>query len=186
MNEVVIVTSSKDAGGGMGVVDLATGTPVCSNFKNCIAEPGSVCLTGVGYSSFSGAGACGDFIAVAQSKKPVINIYQWNKSQVLHQCHIQEITTSLASDPSGTFIFGGTKRGWIYAWEATSGALIVSWQAHFKSVTRLAVSDTGDFLISASEDGMARAWELAAVLDQSDTYGRAASASTRKNMSPYR
>ena len=52
MNEVVIVTSSKDAG-GIGVYDLATGTPVSTNFKNCVADAGAVCLLG-GPSAYSG------------------------------------------------------------------------------------------------------------------------------------
>lgn len=39
--EVVIVTSSKDGGGGMAALDVATGSAACPIFKNCIAESGS-------------------------------------------------------------------------------------------------------------------------------------------------
>ena len=52
MNEVAIVTSSKDAG-GIGVYDLVTGTPVCTNFKNCVADSGAMCLLG-GQNAYSG------------------------------------------------------------------------------------------------------------------------------------
>jgi pre-rRNA-processing protein IPI3 len=189
MNEIIVVTSSKDSGGGAAVIDLTTGTSVCSNFKNCITEPGAACIAGSGYSSFSGSGSCGDYVAVAQAKKPVIHIYQWGKPQVLHQCHVQEITTSLASDPSGCYLFGGTKRGWIYVWEVNSGALITSWQAHFKTVTKVEVVATGDYLVSASEDGMVRVWELALLLDQSESLSRLGAvkfSANKKSFTPYR
>ena len=53
MNEVILVTSSKDSG-GFGAFDLRTGG-VVATFKNCCAETGSVCLLG-GSSSYSGLG----------------------------------------------------------------------------------------------------------------------------------
>jgi hypothetical protein len=73
MNEVVIVTSSKDSGGGVAILDLATCTPVCSNFKNCIAETGTACLVGSGVSSFSGNGSSGDYIAGKENRIPKDN-----------------------------------------------------------------------------------------------------------------
>jgi len=39
MDEVAIITSSKDASGIL-VVDCKTGNSTATNFKNCIAEPG--------------------------------------------------------------------------------------------------------------------------------------------------
>lgn len=167
MNEIVIVTSSKDSG-GVGVIDLATGSHICSNFKNCVSDPGTVCLVG-GTSGHAGIGCkTSDYVCISQSKKPVINVWAWGKSQVHMQCHIQEITTSLTTDPNGSFIFGGTKKGSIYVWEISSGNLLTSWQAHFKEVSRLCVSPCGSFLVSASGDGMARVWDIALAIDESD------------------
>jgi pre-rRNA-processing protein IPI3 len=165
MNEVLLVTCHKDSGGGIAVLDLNTCTPASQNFKNCIADAGTSCLVGGGATSFSGVGSSGDYVAVAQSQKPAIHIYQWGKPQPLYQCHIQEITTALASDHSGRYIVGGSKKGWIYLWELSSGALIRSWQAHFKAVTCLQFTRCGTFLVSASDDGMARAWDLTELVD---------------------
>ena len=71
------------------------------------------------------------------------------------QCHIQEITTSLAVDSSGTYLVSGTKRGWLYCWELSTGELINSLQAHFKSVTRVAVTKCGNYcyVVSVFENG---------------------------------
>jgi pre-rRNA-processing protein IPI3 len=167
INEVVLVTSAKDAG-GIAALDFVTGTPVCTNFKNCVADPGSVCLVG-GISSYSGVShRGGDYIVIAQSKKPVIHVWQWNKPQVHMQIHTQEIITSLASDPTGTFLFAGGKKGWIYIWNVTTGALLKSWQAHFKEVSRLYNTLDGEICISASFDGMVKAWNITSLLDVSD------------------
>lgn len=41
----------------------------------------AICSVG-GPSSFSGQGSSGDYVVVAQSKKPQINVWQWGKPQV--------------------------------------------------------------------------------------------------------
>lgn len=170
MEEALILTSGKDAA-GMGIIDLRTGSALCSNFKNCLAEAGAVCTIGSSTSSYSGYGSAGDYIAVAQSKKPSINIYQWGKPQVHFQCHIQEIVTAIATDPMGAFLIAGTMKGWIYCWELSSGELINTFQAHFKAITRISVTKIGaPYCISVSEDGTGRAWELHKILDSAETY----------------
>ena len=104
-SEYVLVTSNKDSsskggtGLGMRVLDINTGLvhPGCTFKHNCIADAGAISTIGFGSSSFAGHGSGGDFIAVSQSNKPVINIYQWGKAQVHAQCHMQEIITTLAT-----------------------------------------------------------------------------------------
>eukprot|EP01038_Epipyxis_sp_PR26KG_P009121 gene9121-12302_t len=171
MNEVALITSFNDSG-GVCVIELSTGISCYPSFKNCIADSGTLCTLGTSNSSFSGYRSSGDYFAVAQAKKPCINIYQWgNRKSSLHmQCHIQQIVTCLCSDSSGTFLFGGTKNGWIYIWDCSTGALINSWQSHFKAVTRVKASNNGQFLVSFSEDGMGRVWDLSKVLDNSDFF----------------
>eukprot|EP01041_Mallomonas_annulata_P004605 gene4605-9150_t len=166
MEEIVIVTSSKDA--GVAVCDIHTGSSACTDFKNCLSDASCICTVG-GDSSFSGRGGSGDFFVISQSKKPVINIYQWNKPQTHMVCHVQEITTAISSDPSGTFLFGGTKGGRIYCWEISTGNLLQSWQAHFKMVSKLVVSCCGMYLVSSSEDGMVRVWHTTSIVQVTDS-----------------
>ena len=179
MNEAVILTSSKDLN-GIGVVDLRTASPLVSNFKNCVADVGCACIVG-GLSSFSGhsSSTC-DYICVAQSKKPIINVWHWGKNQVHMQCHVQEVITSLASDRSGTYLIGGSKKGTITVWEISTGALLVSWQAHFQDISKIKCHLDSYFFCSASSDGMARVWNLSTMLDTSKTKNG------RQSVTPYK
>jgi len=164
MNEVIVLTSSKDLN-GICVLDLRTATPVCSNLKNNVADPGSMCTIG-GSSSYSGhSGSTSDYLCIAQAKKPSISIWSWGKAQPIMQCHVQEVMTCLESDRYGGYIIGGSKKGMLYIWEVATGALLTSWQAHFKEVTRVRCSSSSDFIGSASADGMARVWNLSAIVD---------------------
>jgi WD40 repeat protein len=186
-------------GGGITFINLSTGALYSQSMKNCICptqgiSPSSHLLscncvfsgitTSGGISSFSGRGGCGDFIIAAQSKKPQINIWQWGKPHALMQCHIQEITTAIATDLNGFFLSGGTKGGRIFVWELSSGALVQSWQAHFKALTTMTFTPCGNFLISASEDGMVRAWDLVSLLNSEGRGGH--SDFQIKSFSPYR
>jgi WD40 repeat protein len=101
------------------------------------------------------------------------------------QCHVQEITQSITADPSGYFIYGGTKGGRIFCWELSTGNLKCSWQAHFKAVNALKISDCGNFCVSGSEDGMVRVWDLISILSNVST-GDIKHVSKTKNTIPFR
>lgn len=164
MNEAIVLTSSKDLN-GICILDLRTATPVCSNLKNNVSDPGSMCTIG-GSSSYSGHSAStSDYLCIAQAKKPSISIWSWGKAQPVMQCHVQEVMTCLESDRYGAYVIGGSKKGMLYIWEVATGALISSWQAHFKEVTRVRCSSSSDFICSASADGTARAWNLSSIVD---------------------
>ena len=182
MTNLVLITSANEGNKGIGVNDF-NGSNLATNFKDCVADTGALCLVG-GTSSFSGQGAAGDYVVAAQSKKPVINVYHWGKPQVHYQCHVQEITTAITADSSGTYLLGGTKRGWVYIWEISSGALLTSFQAHFKAVTHVKVTARSDFFVSASEDGMARCWDLCSIVGNA----AAAAANSKRNagVQPFR
>jgi WD40 repeat protein len=180
MDEVLLVTSVKE-GGGVGVVDVRNGSSVCSTFKNCMAEAGTICALGPA-SSYSGVGSSGDYIAVAQSRKPAIHIWQWGKPSVHLTCHVQEIISAMAVDPSGSFLLAGSQKGWIYCWELSTGELLNTFQAHFKAVTRICVAALGSLCLSASEDGSARVWEMHRILDATETR----SLTAKNSVTPYR
>ncbi len=162
--EILLLTSNKDAYGINSIDSRGIGTGI--SFKSCVAEPGTLCCYGNTQNAFSGVNSSGDYIAVSQANKPLINIYEWGKPQPLFQCHTQEIICSLNS--RGSFLFGGTKKGNIYIWVIETGELIATWQAHFNAVKRIDTTENLQFCISVSEDGMGRAWDLSRILDQSD------------------
>ena len=166
MNSELIALTSMSNGSGIELIDIDRCSQGFTSFKNCMAEPGCICQVSSGSSSFSGEGGSGDFLAVAQSKKPVVHVYQWGKPQAHFQCHTQEIVTSITSFL--TFLVGGTKRGWIYLWDVSTGSLLRTWQAHFKSVNRLYVTKDSQFIISASGDGIGKVWDISKVMDASE------------------
>jgi pre-rRNA-processing protein IPI3 len=182
MSEVVVLTSTKDSG-GIVVIDTQSGAQACPAFKNCIAEPGNLCFIGNSQSAFSGAGSAGDYIVSSQSKKTVMNIYQWNKPHAIMQCHTQEILSAIASDSQGLYLVGGSKRGWVYVWSILSGELIRSFQAHFKAVSRITFDPLTLFCITAAEDGMVRVWEMTAMVEFSDG---SSSINKKKSLTPFR
>lgn len=51
--EVILVTSAKESQ-GLSVIDVNTGSSLCTRFKNCIADKGTMALIGNSLSSFSG------------------------------------------------------------------------------------------------------------------------------------
>jgi len=186
LSEVVLVASNREAGGGLAVLEVhRAGGPVCSNFKNCMVDAHCICIVGGG-SSYSGLGSGGDFIVASQSKKPVLNVYSWGKPQPHQQCHIQEITTSICCDATGTYLLGGTKKGWLYCWEVGTGQLLSSWQAHFKAVTKVLFSPCCLFVVSCSEDGMVRAWDMAAMLSSEGGGGSSGDKKRSSTVAPYR
>jgi pre-rRNA-processing protein IPI3 len=181
MNEVVIVTSSKDAG-GMCVVDLASASSIGTNYKNCIADAGCMCTIG-GPASFAGMSSfASDYICAAQAKKPIINFWQWGRVQPQITCHVQDIITSIAGDPTGTYVIAGSKKGWVYIWQVSSGSLLYSFQAHFKEITRLEMSASGDYFVTCAADGMARAWDTLSIVDVTDVD----QSHMRRTVIPYR
>lgn len=55
--------------------------------------------------------------------------------------------------------------GWIYCWYLSTGELINSFQAHFKQISRLSITKCGLYLISTSDDGMGRVWDMFRLVD---------------------
>lgn len=167
MSEVVIVGSSKDNANlsGIFILDKNTGTSICPQFKNCIVDPNTIALAGKSNSAFGGSSSSGDYIIAAQSKKPILNIWQITKPQIHMQCHLQEILTAIATDPSGIYLYGGSKKGWLYVWDITTGELIKTWHAHFKGISKIVVDSKNQFVVSASEDAMIKVWEIDSILE---------------------
>ena len=182
LNEVIILTSSKDLH-GVGVFDLKTITPVTTSFKGNVSDAGSVCVLGGG-SSFSGDGAS-DYVIIAQSKKPSIQVWNWGKVQPLYTCHCQEVLTSLAVERFNSYIIGGSKKGNVYIWDAATGTLLITFQAHYKEITRIITSSNHDFFCSASSDGSCKVWDLLSLIDTTKNQRMKQSKSAYRSWNPH-
>ncbi len=172
----MIVNGVKDGVECLLVVD-GENKSVHGSFKDCQPGSSASCLISGG-SSYSGIGSQGDMLLTAQKNSASIHVHQWNKPQTHVLCRIQEVLTSLSCDYTGTFLIGGTKKGWLYCWEIGTGKLLNFWQGHFKTVRRICFTKTkSPILITASEDGMAKAWDMADILTSSFTSSSSGSGS---------
>ncbi|KAI4297535.1 hypothetical protein L6164_037421 [Bauhinia variegata] len=153
--EVILASSSVD--GGIGCWELETGTEHL-RYKSCASPPhGLVC---VGHR----------FLASSQLRDSSLSsgfLLYWScsKPQVQVKSFPAEPIKPLAANHPGTYIAGGGLSGHIYFWEVESGRLLKKWHAHYRSVTCLVFNEDDSLLISGSEDGSVRVWNLFMIFD---------------------
>lgn len=101
---------------------------------------------------------------LSSSSAPIF-FWSWDKPQVQVKSFPAEPIGPLVSDSDGSYIIGGGPSGAIYLWEVASGKLLNKWNAHYRSVTCLTLSDDESLLISGSEDGSIKVWPLLMIFD---------------------
>ncbi|XP_039115754.1 protein ROOT INITIATION DEFECTIVE 3-like [Dioscorea cayenensis subsp. rotundata] len=157
-DELVLATSAVDA--GIACWDLRSGSERLRH-RPCACAPAGLLAVG-----------CGRFLAASQlpdhpsSTSAPIFFFSWDKPQVEVRSFPAEPICPLLSNSDGTFIFGGGSSGSIYLWEVSSGKLLSKWNAHYRSVTCLTLSDDESMLISGSVDGSVRVWSLLMMFDE--------------------
>ncbi|KAG0482411.1 hypothetical protein HPP92_010495 [Vanilla planifolia] len=155
--EVLAASSSVDA--GIACWDLRSGTEHL-RYRSCASPPH-------GLLSISRR-----FLASSQLREnpsscsAPIFFWSWDKPQVQVRSFPAEPIGPLVSDSNGAYIIGGGALGTIYLWEIATGKLLNKWNAHYRSVTCLALSEDESLLISGSEDGSVRVWSLLMVFDK--------------------
>ncbi|KAL9713631.1 Pre-rRNA-processing protein ipi3 [Leucoagaricus gongylophorus] len=107
----------------------------------------------------------GGFILAAQPDKSILNVYNFQKDQIVLKIVLPEKLTCLAIDKEGDYCAGGTSQGRIYLWEAS--ILFNSWDAHYRRVNVLKFTNDGSVLISGSEDSSVNVWLVQRLLDNS-------------------
>ncbi|GJN27504.1 hypothetical protein PR202_gb15534 [Eleusine coracana subsp. coracana] len=152
--KLVLAASSADA--GVAAWDLRTGAEDI-RLRPCASRPRALASVG------------DRFLAAAQAPPPggnsgTIHFYHWDKPQVAVKSFPAEPIHVLIADPEGTYLIGGGGKGNIYLWEVASGELLYTWHAHYRTVRCLALYDY--LLVSGSEDGSIRVWDLITMLDE--------------------
>lgn len=89
--------------------------------------------------------------------KAILYVNVWGQRAICYRASLPEKMTALQM--SDGVLFGGSVSGKIYCWCTSSGHLLHSWPAHYKSVTSLAVER--NWLVSGSQDGQVALWNLA-------------------------
>ncbi|EKX49126.1 hypothetical protein GUITHDRAFT_136290 [Guillardia theta CCMP2712] len=124
-----------------------------------------------------------DFFAVPLANKPTLHVFNWRKDQPHAKMSLPEKVCSIAANADGSYILAGAETGRVYLWEESfisccaedeeegeegeegreqggergmvcGGALIRTWEAHYRSVTSIAFTDDSSFILTASEDAL--------------------------------
>jgi pre-rRNA-processing protein IPI3 len=166
----VIVVAACPKERALRVLDLATGTTYFT-----FGDTAATALAPVaGARAAEGLGSAGDYLVSSQVNEQALVFHRWGKTQPLFKCRTPEPLGPVLTTPDGLYVLAGGRSGKAYAWEVASGLILQSWDAHFKSVTCMAVTSDGGFLITGSEDTMVRAWAMADVLASGNASGEGA------------
>ncbi|KAI3841707.1 hypothetical protein MKX03_006851 [Papaver bracteatum] len=154
--EVVMASSKLDA--GISCFDIETGAEQL-RLKSCASPPhGLISLSERFFVS-------SQVRESSSSSSGSILHWFWTKAVADVKSFPAEPISPLVSNSDGTYIIGGGCSGNIYLWEIASGRLLKKWNAHYRGVTCLVLSDDGSLLISGAEDGCVRVWSLLMIFD---------------------
>jgi pre-rRNA-processing protein IPI3 len=106
-----------------------------------------------------------ELFVVPQPSKASLHVFGWRKDQPHVRCALPEKLTAVAVSADGAFLLGGGGGGRVYLWEVPNGAMLRTWEAHYRTVSAAAFTDDGTHMITASEDSLLRVWSLAQILD---------------------
>lgn len=149
--EVLLVGSSQES--ELLALDAASGATLFT-FKQVRSSSGGVAvLPRTGH------------VAVAQSGKLAVHLLAFGKDVPALKCHVAEPLGPLAASRCGSFLFGGARSGKVYVWEVATGELALVFDAHYKAVAALALSDDDALLVTGGEDAVVHVWRLADLLD---------------------
>ena len=151
LQEVVVSGSAEDE--CMHLWDLGTATTLVSYRPAAPASAAAVASIGR------------DFLAIAQAAKASLHVFQWRKDQPHARMALPERLVAVAATADGAHIAGGAESGRLYLWEACSGAMLRTWEGHYRSLTHMAFTDDGSHLITCSEDSLVRTWACGQLLD---------------------
>ncbi|KAF8587848.1 WD40 repeat-like protein [Ramaria rubella] len=160
LQEVVLCSTAPSSSTGSGLIaihDMQTGTSLAS-FKQ--TSPAAHCTSHVETKN-----GLGGLILATQSDKALLNVFSFQKDQLLSKIVLPETLSCTAVDSLGEYCAGGTSNGRIYLWEIASGILFNSFEAHYRRVTVLRFTQDGAALVSASDDSSVSVWSISRLLD---------------------
>ncbi|KAI8969259.1 quinon protein alcohol dehydrogenase-like superfamily [Mycotypha africana] len=159
--EVVLSASSTDS--TIYLWDIRSGSSIFS-FKQSMSQKGGLTLVQKPGGSFQI-----DSIVAAQTDRAILNVYQWQRDQVLHKMTTNEKMVSVVSSHQGRYLAAATASGKVYLWHIPTGHLLRVFEAHYRRINKLAFSYDDVVLLTASEDATVNVWLLAHLVQPSDS-----------------
>lgn len=149
--EFVLAASSDDQ--GILATDLHS-SAVVATFEEASAQP----------NAFGMVGSNSDFVFAVHAKKSMWTVWPWGDKKPRYRATLPEKTTAMVFSSDAVFCVAGMASGSVYVWQVGTGCLLRSWQAHFREVTQLLISQDESFLVTASADATVHVYNLADVL----------------------
>ncbi|KAI8144222.1 WD40-repeat-containing domain protein [Fennellomyces sp. T-0311] len=162
-SEVAVSASSTDS--TIYVWDIRSGSTLFS-FKQSTSNKGCLAIV-----PKPNAGLQTGAILTAQTDRGVLNVYQWQRDQVLHKMAMPDKLVSIAASHRGDLVAGGTASGRVFLWQVSTGLLLKVFEAHFRRITKLAFSGDDATLLTASEDASVNVWLLGDLLEHNQEEG---------------
>ncbi|XP_043268384.1 periodic tryptophan protein 2 homolog isoform X2 [Venturia canescens] len=103
----------------------------------------------------------GDWIALGCSKLGQLLVWEWqSETYAMKQQGHSNNMNCLAYSPDGQYIVTGGDDGKVKIWNTMTGFCIVTFQEHISAISSVLFSHNRKFIVSASYDGTARAYDL--------------------------
>ena len=173
-HEVIVAASSSSATtqrGGLYVLDPSSSasahTPLM-HFKGAAhaAPHGLSCTVSSTHACHDG-GTSG-CIAVIESDKAVLSLYSWQRDQPITRIVLPQKMSCVALSPRAIYLATGTADGRLYVWHVRSGALLCSFEAHYRGITAIQWTLDSAAIITASQDTRACVWSWPSIMQYTD------------------
>lgn len=170
----VLVTASASSvqRGALYVLDAAspTQTPLV-HWKGAahVAPHGLACVASSTHAD--GDGGMSGLAAAIEAEKAVLTVYSWQRDQPVARIVLPQKMLCVALAPRGEFVATGTDDGRLYVWDVASGALLASFEAHYRAIRVLRFAPDGAALASGADDGRVCVWSVPSLLRRTDLAG---------------
>ncbi|GAA5843175.1 hypothetical protein JCM5353_007091 [Sporobolomyces roseus] len=96
--------------------------------------------------------------------RAMLNVWNLTRESTVQRLIPPVRLNSISASPDGNYLAGGTPDGRIFLWEISTGALLATLDAHYRSISCLAWTRDGAALITASEDAGCSVWSIGRIL----------------------
>ncbi|CAI2334035.1 unnamed protein product [Caenorhabditis sp. 36 PRJEB53466] len=98
-------------------------------------------------------GRDGEHVVITTKERPLVHVLAVHNKDRFHQkCVLPGPVSAIASDKSGRLVFMSIKKQ-LYCWLLSTGELLSVIDAHYQSITKIAISDDDSMVFTASKDG---------------------------------
>lgn len=107
-------------------------------------------------------------LAVMEQDKAVLLLYTWQRDQPAARIVLPHKMACLALSPCGTFLAAGAGDGRLFVWHVSTGALVCTFEAHYRALSVLRWTSDAAALVTAGADARVCVWSLPGIAGRTD------------------